>query len=243
MGECPDRARCHGDNSVLEFAIRVAQVHVMASFLFGPTLVQGESVVGLPLAGPVTATFGSRSIPQHAGGHTGVDIAARAGSAILAPAPGLVMATDQSSGVFGSYVLLRHMHQFVSLYAHLSRIDVAPGQYVQRGDGLGLAGMTGLTTGPHLHWGLAAGGTPLVAGPQLRDPLVYISPAPVEFGREQLFRAVASGIMGALQAAGAVLGTETEDDFAVFPAGSPEQEVLAIQRAANSLIARYAGLG
>ena len=213
----------------------------MPSFLFGPSLIHGESFVGAPLSGPVTAAFGSRSIPQHSGGHTGVDIAAPVGTAVLAPAPGLVMAAEQSSGVFGSFVVLRHVGGFVSLYAHLSRIDVAPGQSARRGDGLGLVGMTGLTTGPHLHWGLAEGGTPLVAGPHLRDPLAYLSPVPVEFDHDALFRAVALGVMGALHAAGAVLGTETEEDFDVFPPGSPEQEVLAIQKAANRLIARYAG--
>ncbi|MBA4179471.1 MAG: hypothetical protein C0506_02685 [Anaerolinea sp.] len=241
MGELPYREPRGDDNTVLAFRIRGAQVWIMASLVFGPTLVQGQSIVGAPLAGPVTATFGSRSIPQHSGGHSGVDIAAPIGTQLVAPAPGLVMAADQSSGVFGSYVLLRHMGGFASLYAHLSRIDVAPGQYVNRGDGLGLVGLTGLTTGPHLHWGLSAGGTPLVAGPHLRDPLAYISAAPSEFDREALFRAVALGVMGALHAAAAVLGTETEEDFEVFRPGSPEREVLAIQRAANSLIARYAG--
>lgn len=213
----------------------------MPSFLLGPSHIQGEVFTGVPLSGPVTAAFGSRSIPRHSGGHSGVDIAAPVGTAVLAPAPGLVMAAEQSSGVFGSFVLLRHMGGFASLYAHLSRIDVAPRQSVRRGDGLGLVGMTGLTTGPHLHWGLSEGGTPLVAGPHLRDPLAYISPAPREFDHDALFRAVAFGVMGALQAAGAVLGTETEEDFDLFPPGSPEQEVLAIQTAANSLIARHAG--
>lgn len=213
----------------------------MPQLRFGPAIVSAESFTGLPLSGPITARFGTRDIPQHAGGHSGVDIGAPVGAPVLAPAAGLVTAAEQTSGVFGSYVLIRHAGAFVSLYAHLSRIDAARGQQVRRGDGLGLVGMTGLTTGPHLHWGLSEGGTPLVAGPHLRDALRFVSPAPLELDRERLFAGVALGMLGTLQAAGALLGTRTEEDFEQFAEGSPERQILAIQQAANAFIARYAG--
>ena len=213
----------------------------MHTFSFGPATRTGDQFTGLPLSGAITSTFGARDIPEHSGGHSGTDIAAPVGTGVLAPAPGLVTAAVNSNGVFGSYVLLRHTGGYTSLYAHLSRIDVAPGQPVRRGDGLGLVGVTGLTTGPHLHWGVAQGNTPLSIGPHLRDPLAYIAAAPADMEMERLYRAVALGLMGALHTAAAALGTETAEDFEAFAPGGPERQLLAIQQAADPFLARYTG--
>lgn len=210
----------------------------MPPFQLGPARLFGHDFSGLPVTGAITARFGSREIPEHAKGHSGVDIAAPVGTAVLAPAPGLVVAAEHASSVFGWHVVVRHVGGFVSLYAHLSRIDVRQGQQVARGDGLGLVGLTGLTTGPHLHWGLAFEGSPLVAGPHLRDPLAFIAAAPVEVERERLYRGIALALLGLLQTAGATLNTQTADDFDAFAAGSPERQLLAVQEAANAFIAR-----
>ena len=210
----------------------------MTEIAFGPAIAGAATFTGLPLSGAITSFFGSRDIPEHAGSHTGVDIGTPAGTPVRAPAPGLVRAAAESP-VFGKYVTLAHAGGWESLYAHLSRVGVFPGQYLRRGDGLGLAGSTGLSTGPHLHWGLAVGGSPLAAGSHLRDPLAYLSATPGVIDVERTLGATAHAIYGALQAAGAVLGTRTEADFALYPPGSPERAILDVQRAANPLIARY----
>jgi len=154
------------------------------------------------VSGPITAYFGAKDIPEHANGHTGLDIGIPSGTAVRAPAFGVVESAQANHPVFGSYVILRHAGGLRTLYAHLSRIDVVQGQGLQPGDGLGLSGNTGLSTGPHLHWACAVDGDPLRSGPHLRDPLACISAAPRAGERERLLRAAAFGIHAALQAAG-----------------------------------------
>ena len=210
----------------------------MVDITLGPAIAGAGAFTGLPLSGAITSRFAARDIPEHAGGHTGLDIGAPTGTPVRAPAPGLVRAAAESP-VFGKYVALAHAGGWETLYAHLSRVDVLPGQYLHRGAGLGLVGSSGLSTGPHLHWGLAHGGSPHAAGPHLRDPLAHLSAAPGLIDVERALAATAHAIYGALQAAGAALGTRTEADFVLFPQGSPERAILDIQRAANPLIARY----
>lgn len=216
----------------------------MSEIELGPaTLSQapggGAYFTGLPLSGPVTAVFGSSGIPEHAGGHTGVDIAAATGTPVRAPAPGVVTETATGSGVFGNFVVLAHAGGWKTLYAHLSHLQVARGARVLRGGLLGLSGNTGLSTGPHLHLGLALAGEPSIRGPHLRDPLRSLAAAPGLTDAARTYRGVAAALFGALQAAGALIDSETEADLVLYPAGSPERDILAIQRAANGLIARY----
>lgn len=206
---------------------------------FGPASVANGQFTGLPLSGPLTALFGSTAIAEHAAGHSGVDIGVPTGTAVRAPAPGLVTAATASTGVFGTYVEVRHAGGWVSLYAHLSALRVQAGQQVERGETLGLSGNTGLSTGPHLHWGLGFGASPVVRGPHLRDPLAFITATPTAPDRARTLRAAALALAGALQTAGALFGTEDEADFAPYPPGSDEQDILAIQRAANPFLARH----
>jgi murein DD-endopeptidase MepM/ murein hydrolase activator NlpD len=85
--------------------------------------------------------------------HWGLDLRAATGSPVTAPAAGVVSLADDLY-FEGGAVFLDHGHGLVSIFMHLSEIDVAEGDVVAAGDLLGLAGMTGTANGPHIHWGL-----------------------------------------------------------------------------------------
>lgn len=106
-----------------------------------------------PAAGRLSSRFGLRRYfnDQPRAPHSGLDIAAPAGTPISAPADGVVVAT----GDFffnGKTVFLEHGQGLISMFNHLDRIDVRAGQLLARGDRVGTIGRTGRTTGPHLHW-------------------------------------------------------------------------------------------
>ena len=101
----------------------------------------------------------------------GLDIAAPVGTPIRAAADGTVIeseSTGNNSG-YGSYVKIDHGGGLVSLYGHMSTVRASVGDYVTAGTVLGAVGMTGFTTGPHLHLEFRQGGAtnPI-------DPLVHL---------------------------------------------------------------------
>jgi murein DD-endopeptidase MepM/ murein hydrolase activator NlpD len=104
--------------------------------------------------------------------HRGVDYAGASGSAIIAPAAGrvrLIGRESQGFRVHGNTVGIDHGQGVVSIFLHLSRIDVQEGDFVQVGQRIGTVGSTGASTGPHLHWGLYVHG-------------VAVDPVPWRFG-------------------------------------------------------------
>ncbi len=110
-----------------------------------------------PAHGRISGVYGSQRI---LGGvpkapHLGLDVAAHAGEPVTAPADGTVRLAHGPFLLEGNLVMLDHGHGLVSAFLHLSRIDVREGQHVARGERLGLVGMTGRATGPHLHWALS----------------------------------------------------------------------------------------
>ena len=84
--------------------------------------------------------------------HRGYDIAAPIGTPIIAPAPGIVILADPDLYFEGGTVFLDHGHGLVSVFIHLSEVDVTVGDELSQGERLGAVGNTGRTTGPHLHW-------------------------------------------------------------------------------------------
>ena len=88
--------------------------------------------------------------------HKGVDFAGAMGSPVYAPGDGKVVLTGyekEGYNIHGNTIILDHGHAFTSIYMHLSKIDVKEGDFVKKGQKIAEVGHTGISTGPHLHWG------------------------------------------------------------------------------------------
>lgn len=120
--------------------------------------------VSIPSLVPVSASrlssgYGMRNHPVLGGrrGHKGIDLAAPTGTPIRASADGVVEMADWFGG-YGLYVQLDHGAAMETRYGHMSRIAVAQGQQVRKGDVIGYVGSTGRSTGPHLHYEVRVSG-------------------------------------------------------------------------------------
>ena len=110
--------------------------------------------LGSPVAArAITSRFGQRVHPLLGGlrEHRGVDIAASAGSPVIATSDGVASIANWFGG-YGLCVALEHGGGLQTRYGHLSRLNIVAGQRVRRGDVIGFVGSTGLSTGPHLHY-------------------------------------------------------------------------------------------
>jgi len=121
-----------------------------------------------PLTGAVTCGFGYRIHPVTGtvSFHYGADLAAGEGDKVSAFSAGQV-ASVGSNSTYGNYVLLTHPEDITTYYAHLSTVLVEPGDSVEPGQTIALAGSTGLATGPHLHFEVRRNGVYL-------NPLYYL---------------------------------------------------------------------
>lgn len=114
-----------------------------------------------PNSGPVTTVYGVRRYYNgefaHNYYHSGVDYGSAYGSAVVAPAAGRIALVGRESAGFelhGNTVGIDHGQGVSSIFLHLSRIDVKEGDMVRAGQIIGAVGSSGISTGPHLHWGL-----------------------------------------------------------------------------------------
>jgi len=118
-----------------------------------------------PVHGRLTAGFGQRMDPFSGEGafHPGVDIADALGTDVVATGDGLVIEAEPDAG-YGRSILIDHGDGITTRYAHLSRIFVVVGEQVKQGEIIGAIGMSGRTTGPHLHYEVRIHGTPVNPG-------------------------------------------------------------------------------
>jgi murein DD-endopeptidase MepM/ murein hydrolase activator NlpD len=115
-----------------------------------------------PVEGQITGSFGERIDPFNGEGafHSGIDIGSSYGQAVVAPADGVVVFADFMGG-YGRAIVIDHGHSISTRYGHLSNFAVAVGQQVHRGDTIGYVGLSGRSTGPHLHYEVRINDTPV----------------------------------------------------------------------------------
>ena len=123
----------------------------------------------MPTVGKLTSPFGMRVHPVLGikRMHNGIDLAAAQGTPIYATRAGKVTTCSYQAGGAGNYVSINHLDGFSSIYMHMTHYVVSPGQNVSQGQLIGYVGNTGLSTGPHLHFGISYAGTYV-------NPLAYV---------------------------------------------------------------------
>jgi murein DD-endopeptidase MepM/ murein hydrolase activator NlpD len=128
-----------------------------------------------PVEGMITGSFGERIDPFNGEGafHSGVDISASVGSAVIAPADGVVMFADFLGG-YGRAIMIDHGHSISTRYGHLASFAVAAGEHIHRGDTIGYVGLSGRSTGPHLHYEVRINDTPVNPYKYLRTTMAHL---------------------------------------------------------------------
>ena len=123
-----------------------------------------------PVSGyTITSAFGMRLHPvlKYNRMHNGIDMACNQGTPIYATRSGTVTTASYQAGGAGYYVSINHGDGFTSIYMHMTNYVVSSGQSVSQGQLIGYVGSTGISTGPHLHFGISYAGTYV-------NPLAYI---------------------------------------------------------------------
>lgn len=131
-----------------------------------PPETRGTGWLIWPAVGPITTYFMEVGWTSPRG-HRGLDIAADYGAPVRAADSGVVVLRDRLVGDWGWYIIVDHGNGMTTLYGHLSAFEVEPGEAVAQGQVIGRVGSTGFSTGPHLHFEVAMGGT-------LVDPLALL---------------------------------------------------------------------
>lgn len=136
------------------------------------TMSLGDISFAWPCPGSsrITSGFGGRSSPTEgaSSNHQGIDIGAPTGTDIVAAASGEVVVSTYSYSA-GNYIMISHGGGVYTVYMHASKLLASVGQTVKQGQVIAKVGSTGYSTGPHLHFGIRAGGTYV-------NPRQYVSP-------------------------------------------------------------------
>lgn len=129
---------------------------------------QGGFTWPVPASKKITSYFGYRGQPTSGAStyHQGIDIGAPTGTSIVAAQSGTVVTASYSAGA-GNYIMISHGNSVYTVYMHCSQLLVSVGQTVSRGEKIALVGSTGISTGPHLHFGVSVNGS-------YKDPLNYV---------------------------------------------------------------------
>jgi murein DD-endopeptidase MepM/ murein hydrolase activator NlpD len=152
----------------------------LASFARVPTASSAITPTGgfllRPVDGPIVSGYGPRLHPVYGVVklHTGLDIDANLGDPVHAAAAGVVVSAGWQGG-YGNAVIIDHGDGLSTLYGHMEQLDVQVGQRVGAGSTIGLAGQTGVATGPHVHFEVRIDGAHV-------DPTPYLAPRAGDLG-------------------------------------------------------------
>lgn len=137
--------------------------------------------VSIPSRTPIegyrlTSNFGMRVHPVTGGlrGHKGLDLAASIGTPIYATADGIISKAAWFGG-YGLFVSIEHGGDLQTRYGHMSRLNVADGQRVKKGEIIGFVGSTGRSTGPHLHYEVRVKGQAVNPVPYMQSATVAVA--------------------------------------------------------------------
>ena len=128
---------------------------IQAYRTFSPN-IPSNLLLDKPVNGPLSSKFGVRRFfnGEERNPHSGLDFAVPAGTPVKTPANGKVILVGDYF-FNGRTVFVDHGQGFISMFCHLSKIDVKPGQSLARGAVVGKVGATGRATGPHMHWNIS----------------------------------------------------------------------------------------
>jgi murein DD-endopeptidase MepM/ murein hydrolase activator NlpD len=166
------------ERSVAQFNFLEKNVTSAAIPSGGLSLLPASGVAGLtstpslwPVIGHLTGTFGERMDPFSGEGafHTGVDISSQYGDEVRVTADGIVIEANDRAG-YGRLVVVDHGYGVTTWYGHLSSFSVLIGEQLKRGDSIGNVGVSGRTTGPHVHYEVRINGAPV-------NPMRYLRQA------------------------------------------------------------------
>lgn len=156
------RASLYAFNFMRSTALDGARESVKANALLDAPFDRSTMPSIWPVRGQVSAGFGQRLDPLSGEGafHAGLDLRAPLGTPVVSTADGLVFFAGRDAG-YGNAVLVEHGYGITTKYGHLDKISVVVGQEVKKGQTVGTVGMTGRTTGPHLHYEVKVNDTPV----------------------------------------------------------------------------------
>lgn len=152
-----------------EFEAQLRSFEEQLQYILDPTSIPpaGKGVLSWPLANvTITQYFGNTQFASSGAyngrGHNGIDFRAAIGTPVKSALAGNVKATGNTDAFrgcysYGKWILIEHVNGLATLYAHLSSINVVPGQSIGTGEVIGYSGNTGYSTGPHLHFTVYAG--------------------------------------------------------------------------------------